>query len=396
MEIILRDYQQKAADAAVNFLIQRGYGGGLLVLPTGSGKSVVIADIARRIKSPLLIFCPSKEILEQNYGKMEKVAKGCSTMYSASVGQKKISMITFATIGSVNNHPEDFDVFRHILVDESHLVNAKGGMYERFIHRRPDRRVIGLTATPYRLGRGVDGASILKFLTRTKPRIFQKLLYYCQISDLLSRGYLAELRYFDLSGQVSFDINRVLTNSTGAEYDDESLQMEIERSGFAQDLFNWTMRVLHPKSGTPRSGVLVFTRFVRESEILVQKLAEKGIKAAIVTGETPKREREKIIKAFKSGDIQVVSNAQTMTTGFDYPELDTIIMARPTKSLSLWYQCVGRAIRPYPNKVGWILDLCSNYKRFGAVADLKIGLEKPNSERWAIFSKGRQLTNVMY
>lgn len=391
MAHLLRDYQRQAADAAVSYLQDKTVGGGLIIVPTGGGKTHIIADIAKRITSPILIFAPSREIILQDYQKMEAVEKGISSMYSASVGQKKISMVTFATIGSVNNHPEDFDVFRLIIVDEAHGVEAKGGMYERFIHRRPDRKVIGLSATPYRLTQASDGSSVLEFITRTRPRIFDKVLYYCQITYLLSKGYLAELRYHDLT---TIDLRNVRSNSTGSDYDDKSLVAEYERSGFYDKLAYTTLRALHPKSGMPRKGILVFTRFTKEAEELARKLANAGVKAAIVTGETPKKERERILENFKAGKIQVCSNCNCLSVGFDYPELDTVIMARPTKSLAVWYQAVGRVLRPSKGKNGMIIDLSGNYRRFGAVADLKIGLEKPGTERWAVFSKGRQLTNV--
>lgn len=395
MNITLRPYQKQASDAAVSFFLNGTASGGLIVIPTGGGKSVLLADIARRIGQPILIFCPSREIILQNYEKMETVERGISSMYSASVGQKKITMITFATIGSVKNHPQDFDVFRFVCVDEAHGVNAKGGMYEEFIHRRGDRRVLGVTATPFRLSQGYDGGSMLKFLTRTRPRIFSKVLYVCQVSDLLSQGYLADPTYYDVSDKTSFDLSRVKTNSTGSDYDEESLKLELERSGFATDLFNWTMRVLSPKDGSKRNGVLVFTRFVKESEQLVRMLSSKGVKAAIVTGKTPKKERERIVTDFKSGRLQVVSNAACLSVGFDYPELDTVILARPTKSLALYYQQVGRCVRPCKGKRTWVVDLTSNIRRFGKVSDLKIGLEKPGTEMWAVFSKGRKLTNTI-
>ena len=351
----------------------------------------MIADIAHRLEGPLLILQPSKEILEQNFAKLQSYGIWDSSIYSASVGYKEINRITFATIGSVMNHMDDFAHFRNVMIDECHGVNSKGGQYEEFIHAVP-RKVIGLTATPYRLGRGIDGMSMLKFLTRTRPRIFDRVLYYCQISELLAKGYLADLNYYDLT---SINLEMVKSNSTGADYDEESLKEEYRRSGFYDKLTTTTLRVLRPKSGVPRNGVLVFTRFIEEAGELVEKLSSKGIKSAIVTGETPKKEREDIIAGFKSGQIKVVSNVGTLTTGFDYPELDTIILARPTKSLALYYQMIGRAIRPCQGKDGWVIDLGGSYKRFGNVADLRIECPEGTS-KWMITSRGRQLTNVNF
>jgi len=391
MQYVLRPYQKQASDAAVSAFTSRRESNGLLILPTGAGKSLVIADIAHRLDGPLLILQPSKEILEQNFAKLQSYGCWDCSIYSASVGCKDINRITFATIGSVMNHMDDFAHFRNVMIDECHKVNSKEGQYETFIHAVP-RKVIGLTATPYRLGRGVDGMSMLKFLTRTRPRIFNSVLYYCQISELLAKGYLADLRYFDLT---SINLEMVKSNSTGADYDEKSLKDEYERSGFYDKLTTTTLRVLKPKSGVPRKGVLVFTRFIEEAGELVEKLKVKVIKSAIVTGETPKKEREEIIAGFKAGQIKVVTNVGTLTTGFDYPELDTVILARPTKSLALYYQMVGRAIRPCKGKDAWIVDLGGSYRRFGSVSDLRIECP-PGTSKWAVMSRGRQLTNVNF
>lgn len=354
-----------------------------------SGKSLVIADIASRLEGPLLIFQPSKEILQQNFAKLQSYGIFDCGCYSASVGCKDINRITFATIGSVMNHMSDFDCFKNIIIDECHYVNSKAGQYKEFIEAK-NRQVVGLTATPYRLDRA-EGGSILKFLTRVRPRIFSKVIYCCQIGELLSKGYLADLHYYDLT---TLDLRRVRSNSTGADYDERSLLAEYERSGFYDKLSNTVVKVLQPKSGIPRKGVLVFTAFTREARQLVDKLQSLGVNAAIVTGETPKKEREAILEGFKRREIKVVTNVGVLTTGFDYPALDTVVLARPTKSLGLYYQMVGRAIRPFEGKDGWIVDLSGNYSRFGNVADLFIS-RPPGTTKWAVYSRGTQLTNVV-
>lgn len=384
----LRNYQKQASDAAVRLFTGSADKNGLIILPTGAGKSLVIADIASRIDGPLLVFQPSKEILQQNFNKLQSYGILDCGCYSASVGSKDINRITFATIGSVMNHMSDFDCFKNIIIDECHYVNSKAGQYKMFIEAK-NRQVVGLTATPYRLDRGVGG-SVLKFLTRTRPRIFQKVIYCCQVAELLSKGFLADLHYYDIT---TLDLRRVRSNSTGADYDEKSLLAEYERSGFYDKLSDTVIKVMHPKSGIPRRGILVFTAFTKEARKLVNRLQAIGVKAAIVTGETPKAERESILEGFKKRRIKVVANVGVLTTGFDYPELDTIILARPTKSLGLYYQMVGRAIRPYKGKDGWIVDLSGNYKRFGNVADLFIG-RPPGSSKWAVYSRGNQLTNV--
>lgn len=354
-----------------------------------SGKSLVIADIASRLEGPLLVFQPSKEILQQNFAKLQSYGIFDCGCYSASVRCKDINRITFATIGSVMNHMSDFDCFKNIIIDECHYVNSKAGQYKQFIEAK-NRQVVGLTATPYRLDR-TEGGSILKFLTRVRPRIFSKVIYCCQIGELLSKGYLADLHYYDLT---ALDLRRVRSNSTGADYDERSLLAEYERCGFYDKLSNTVVKVLQPKSGIPRKGVLVFTAFTKEARQLVDKLQSIGVNSAIVTGETPKKEREAILEGFKRREIKVVANVGVLTTGFDYPALDTVVLARPTKSLGLYYQMVGRAIRPFDGKDGWIVDLSGNYSRFGNVADLFIS-RPPGTTKWAVYSRGTQLTNVV-
>lgn len=391
MKFTLRSYQQEASDAAVRVFQGQKQTNGLIVVSTGGGKSLIIADIASRLDAPLLIFQPSKEILQQNFAKLQSYGVIECGVYSASVGCKDINRITFATIGSVMNHMDDFKHFKYVLIDEAHCVNSKAGMYKKFIEAEK-RQVVGLTATPYRLS-SYQGGSMLKFLTRTRPRIFNEVLYVCQTSDLLAKGFLADLKYYDLT---SMDLSNVRSNSTGADYDEKSLKLEYERSGFYDKLTTTTLRVLKPKSGVPRKGVLVFTRFVDEAQNLVDKLKIKGISAAIVTGETPKADREMLLEDFKAGKIKVVANVGVLVVGFDFPALDTVIIARPTKSLAWYYQAVGRCIRPFKGKDAWVVDLGGNYRRFGKVSDLKIDVEKPHSQLWCVKSNGKQLTNVIY
>ena len=212
------------------------------------------------------------------------------------------------------------------------------------------------------------------------------------ILTLLQRGYLANLRYFDLSLMSHAAIMR---NSTGRDFDDSALQSQYKQVNLAQHLINIVRRLQNPKDGRPRKGILVFTKFIDESEMLCNNI--EG--CAMITGATKKKERERILKDFKEGRIKVVTNVGVLTTGFDYPELDTVVMARPTMSLALYYQIVGRAIRPHPEKESaWIVDLCGNYKRFGRVEDLH--LAEPRAGEYIITgmpeNKVKQLTNIYF
>lgn len=312
MKYQLRDYQQIASDRAVSFFSTKTKRNGLLVLPTGSGKSLVIADIAHRLNGNVLVFQPSKEILEQNYNKLKSYGVDDCSIYSASFNKKEISRITFATIGSVKSHQKDFDDFRYIIVDEAHVTNAKGGMYKDFFDCA-DRKILGLTATPYRLNamqinideNGIynpeyksESKCILKFLTRTCPRIFHDVIYKVDTSTLLQRGYLAKLDYFDLT---VVNQNNVLRNSTGMDFDDSSLESEYERVNLKDYVVSIVKRLQTPKNGGARKGILVFTKFIDESEYLCRMIDG----CAMVSGKTSKKERERILNDFKAGKYKL-------------------------------------------------------------------------------------------
>lgn len=424
MKYKLRDYQQEASDSAVSFFRTNNDRNGLLILPTGAGKSLVIADIAFRLGEPLLVLQPSREILSQNYGKLKSYGVEDCSIYSASLNSKEISRITFATIGSIMAHIDDFDHFKYIIVDEAHNVNASQGQYKDFF-AKVKRKILGLTATPYRLNSALqyldkDGRQhfrpkdeegsqkfderllnrelkmetrcVLKFLTRTRPRVFHDVVYQVDISTLLERGFLAKVEYFDLS---IVDQSRLRRNSTGMDFDDKSLSNEFKQNDFGNYLLDVVNRLLHPKRGGSRRGILVFAKYIDECEALCKKLPS----CAVVTGSTPKRERDEILDSFKSGMIDVLVNVGVLTTGFDYPELDTVVMARPTMSLALYYQILGRGIRPHPSKSStWFVDLCGNIKRFGRVEDLHLAEPSPGEYIITGNTDGgiRQLTNVYF
>ena len=194
MKYVLRDYQARASDAGVAYLqnprLKRRHG--VIVQPTGSGKSLVIASIASRLDGPCVVFQPSREILDQNAAKL--AAYGYRpALFSASKNRREIGDITLATIGSVMHYIEHFRQIPYIIVDECHLVSADGGMYQEFLSSLPSARVLGLTATPYRLASNSFGSQ-LRFITRSGPKIFRDVVYYTQGGGLLKQGDLFPLQ----------------------------------------------------------------------------------------------------------------------------------------------------------------------------------------------------------
>ena len=377
----LRPYQKEAVDAGVNYFHSKSTKNVMLILPTGAGKSVVIANILAPLEGKTIILQPSKEILEQNFAKY--ISNGYkASVYSASAGQKRVDQVTFCTIGSIINKKHLFEGLEHIIIDECHLVNAKGGMYEELIKAFPRAKVLGLTATPYRLHNTMEGAQ-LKFLTRTRPKIFDEVLYYVQNDVLFNAGYLSKLEYFSFN---VVDRSMLQVNTSGTDFTEQSLKRYYKMIDMPSIIVKYASRLL-----AKRKNLLIFCSLIEEAQNVTSRIPG----AVILTGSTKPDERERILSQFKSGKIRCVVNVGVLTTGFDYPELECVLIARSTMSLALYYQIVGRAMRIAPTKESaWIVDLGGNINFFGKIETMKI--EKTDKGLFFISNNGRQLTNVSF
>lgn len=405
MKYELRPYQREAVSRSLDFFASSGRGHGLIVLGTGTGKSLVIADTAHKLGGNVLILQPNQEILLQNYEKLMSYGVEDAAIYSASLNKKDIGRFTFATIGSLMSHMSDFDDFRHVIIDEAHEVNPSGGRYATFINAVP-RKVLGLTATPYKLAsiqrpildpmgnpvvnlfgdKEMEQGCILRFLTRMKPRTFERVVYYTQAGDMLKQGYLAPLTYYDVTPKGFGDIKR---NSTGMDYDTHDVDAKFNYF----DIFSFTVKVIRRLYDRPdRKHILVFAHDLKQAEFLTRYFQD----SAMVSGETPRKQRRAILDAFKRGEIRVVFNVGVLVVGFDFPALDTMVFARPTMSLAIWYQAIGRVVRPFPGKDAWVVDICGTMRTFGRVENLMMGLY--DHGKWAILgwieNQWKQLTNV--
>lgn len=381
MSFQLRPYQAEAVRASVDYLQGKSNKNAIVILPTGAGKSIVIANIVAPLSGRTIILQPSKEILEQNFAKY--ISYGFKAgIYSASAGEKNIGRVTFCTIGSVINKKHLFEGLENILIDECHLVNAKGGMYQQFIGAFPRAKVLGLTATPYRLTSTMEGAQ-LEFITRTNPRIFTGILYYVQNDVLFNAGFLSKLEYFSFN---VIDRTMLQLNSSGTDYTEQSLRRYYKSIDMPGVIVQYAKKLL-----SIRPNLLIFCSLIEEAQAASVRIPG----SVVLTGETKKEAREKILSQFKSGKIRCVLNVGVLTTGFDYPGLEVVLMARPTKSLSLYYQIVGRAMRIAPGKKdAWVVDLGGNVNFFGKIEAMRI--QQDEKGRFAIWSDGRQLTNVPF
>lgn len=383
MAFELRPYQSESINISVDFLKGDSKSNALVILPTGSGKSVVIAKILEPLEGRTIVLQPSKEILEQNYQKYLNYGK--ASIYSASAGEKRIEKVTFCTIGSIINKKHLFRGLKNILIDECHLVNSEAGMYNDFIKAFPDAKVLGLTATPYRLETISTGPQ-LTFLTRSIPRIFESVLYYVQNDVLFDAGYLAKLEYFNFD---VIDRSKLEVNSSGTDFTQNSLRRYYKSIDMPSRIVRTAITILGK-----RSNLLIFCSLIEEAVAVKKRIPG----SEILTGETKKEERERILSQFKNGTIKCLINVGVLTTGFDYPGLEAVLMARSTMSLSLYYQIVGRVMRifTYPDgtkKTGWFVDMGGNINFFGKIETMKI---VNNNGYLSIWNKGRQLTNVPF
>ncbi len=390
----LRPYQQEAFEKIMWAMENLPDGNDLVILPTGAGKSIVIAHVAHALNMPILILQPTKEILEQNYAKLLKYV-GASEIgiFSASMNERTIRTYTFATIQSIYQRAELFSHFKLVIIDEAHLVNPKnlGGMFTSFLKKIGMPKVIGLTATPYRMdnmyiGYGTEQVRVvatIKLINRMKGFFWQRILFNTDIAALIEAGYLCPLEYVDMSVVKHEEIP---LNKSQSEFDMEKYENVLEsRKQKIRDAIQHGM-------DTSKS-VLVFCSSVHQAT----KLGEEW-NAPAVSAKTSAKERDRIIKGFKDGSIKLVFNVGVLTTGFDHPALDCIVLLRPTRSIGLYYQMLGRGVRIAPGKTACkVIDLTSTVKSMGRVETIKL----IKREKWELESEAgswhaRELYSYLY
>jgi len=229
--------------------------------------------------------------------------------------------------------------------------------------------------------------SELRMITRTRPRFWSNIIYHAQIKDLAEKGWFVVPEYFSIKG---FDVSKVRVNSTGSDYVDESLKAYYKEISFDNSLLDVVKRLVNHG----RKSILVFTKFVDESRMLVDEL---GDIATIVSADMKTNDRTKTVTDFRNGIIKVVSNVGVLTTGADFPELDTVVLGRPSRSLRLIYQMICRGVRPHFNKQNcYVVDVANNLERFPKIENL--WLDKDKQGQWAFFDllTGNQVTNVYF
>lgn len=346
--IALRDYQQAAIDAVYSAWREGTAKHLLVVAPTASGKSLMIAKLIEDITSKggrVLVLCHRKELILQDAGAIFNLTGVRCGIYSAGVGRKEATeQVTVAGIQSIGKKAYSVGPFSVIIVDEAHLIPRKSEtLYKKFLDEsliaQPKLKIVGFTATPYRLDSG--------YLHQGKDAIFDSIAYEIEIPSLIKQGWLCPV--ISQGGIAKIDLKGL--HLRGGEYIPTELATAAEDTVLVKKAVSEIVEL-----GKDRKGWLIFASSVKHATMIREAMQSHGIDdAVVVTADTPAEDRTGAVEAFKAKKIRCLININIYTTGFDAPHVDLIAMLRPTKSASLYVQVVGRGMRLSPGKENCLL-----------------------------------------
>jgi DNA repair protein RadD len=359
----LRGYQRAAIDALYDYFGQHT-GNPLVVMPTGTGKSVVIAGFVREAlhvypETRILMLTHVKELIAQNFQALLRIwPQAPAGIYSAGLSRRDIhAQVLFAGIQSIHRHAARVQRCDLVIIDEAHLLSRNdGSMYRAFLAELDGinaglLKVVGFTATPYRLDSGL--------LHKGKDRIFTDIAYTVPVLDMIQQGYLCPV----VPKQTTTQLDTSGVGTRGGEFIAGQLEAAVDRDDVTRAAVAEIV-----EHGKERGSWLVFCSGVAHAKHVRDAIREHGVSAEVVTGDTPAAERDAILAAFKAGRLRCVTNANVLTTGFDAPGTDLVALLRPTKSVGLYVQMVGRGTRLAPGKDDClVLDFAGNTARHGPI-----------------------------
>lgn len=364
--LTLRPYQQEAVQAVYQHLRDHD-DNPCVVIPTGGGKTPVMATICRDAVvtwgGRVLIVAHVKELLEQSADKLRVVCPEVTFgIYSAGLKRRDTQApVIVAGIQSIYKRACELGPIDLILVDEAHMIPPEGeGMYQQFLSEarvvNPSLRVIGLTATPYRLKSG---------LICTPDHFLNQVCYEVGVRELIVQGFLSPL--VTKAGITRVDTSAVRVR--GGEFVAAEVEDLMDQDELVEAACQEIVVATHD-----RRAVLIFATGIKHGRHVQDVLRRKhGVECGFVSGETPTDERDATLKAFRDGAMQYLCNVNVLTTGFDAPNIDCVVMLRPTMSPGLYYQMVGRGFRLFPGKANClVLDFGGNVLRHGPVDAIRI------------------------
>lgn len=352
----LRDYQQQAVNNVVRFF-QKKQEPAVVVLPTGAGKSLVIAELARIARGRVLVLAHVKELVEQNYEKYKSYGLSAG-IFSASLGKKDWDeKAIFGSVQSVARAPDEFfNNFSLLVIDECHRVAEEGStqyqeVIKKLLERNPGLFILGLTATPYRMGLGwIYEYSHNGEIKTDKKRFFKQCVYELPLSYMIKNKYLTTPVKVDIP-VTSYDFSELTDRDrayTTAEVEEILKSQKRLTPLIIKNIIDITERY-------NRKGVMIFSSSIKHAEEIMTYLPAHD--ARLVVGDTDMADRDQIINDFKDKKFKYLVNVSVLTTGFDAPHVDVIAIMRPTESNSLYQQIVGRGLRLSEDKKDcYILD----------------------------------------
>ncbi len=357
----LRPYQQDAVTSTIQHF-RKSCAPAVIVLPTGAGKSLVISELGRIARGRVLVLAHVRELVEQNHAKYESYGLKAS-IFSAGLGQKEaIEQVVFGSVQSVVRNLEAFSDsnFTLLIIDECHRVSLeKDSSYHKVIRHlqshNPNLRILGLTATPYRLELGWLYQYHCKGAVRTEEeRLFQDCIFELPLSHMIRENFLTPATLLD-APVAFYDFSRLPRDSFG-RYRETDLNQLLQGKGRA------TAQIIRQviAEAETRQGVMIFAATTDHAREIISYLPQN--EAALILGDTPGAEREKLISEFKDKQLKYLVNVAVLTTGFDAPHVDLIAILRPTESVSLYQQIVGRGLRLSPDKEDClVMDFAGNH-----------------------------------
>lgn len=349
----------------------------LLVLPTGSGKSLVIAELARLARGRVLVLAHVRELVEQNHAKYQAYGLKAA-IFSAGLKRKEADrQVVFGSVQSVVRNMERFSDanFTLLVIDESHRVSLnEDASYRQVIeHLRQhnaELKILGLTATPYRLGQGFIYYRHHHGMVRgSEDSFFRDCVFEQPLRLMVKQGYLAAPKRLDMAVE-GYDFSALSPSASGI-FPEEALNRIVAGSRATPGIINEVIQRAHD-----RQGVMIFAATVAHAEEIMGYLPR--LEAALITGATHSQDRAARINAFKARELKYLVNVAVLTTGFDAPHVDLIAILRPTESVSLYQQMVGRGLRLSPGKEDClILDYAGNPWDVFAP---EVGEAKPDSD----------------
>lgn len=360
--LTLRPYQQAAITAIYGYF-QTHTGNPLVVIPTAGGKSLVMASFIEGVLKAwpaqrILIVTHVRELIAQNHAEMMGLwPEAPAGIYSAGLGKREAqARILFAGIQSIHRRAAEIGHTDLVLIDEAHLIPGKSStMYRRFLDDlakiNPALKVIGLTATPFRLDCGM--------LHEGKDALFTDIAYEAPVRELIDLGYLSPL--VSKQPATRLDVSKVGTRA--GDFIARDLAAAVDQDAITRAAV--TEIIEHGKG---RKSWLAFCSGVEHARHVAEEFGRQGISCRTIFGDTPKDERDAILAAFKRGEIRALASMGVLTTGFNAPGVDLIALLRPTQSAGLYVQMVGRGTRLAPGKENClVLDFAGNVRRHGPI-----------------------------